>query len=46
MYKLIWGLMFKCNDSGRQFNSIQFSKNITIKEMREKKRKDQQEHKM
>jgi hypothetical protein len=22
MYKLIWGLVFKCNGSGRQFNSI------------------------
>jgi hypothetical protein len=25
MYKSIWGLMFKCNDSGIQFKSIQFS---------------------
>jgi hypothetical protein len=25
MYKLIWGLVFKCNGSGRQFNLIQFS---------------------
>jgi hypothetical protein len=25
MYKPIWGLVFKCNDSGIQFNSIQFS---------------------
>jgi hypothetical protein len=22
MYKHIWGLVFKCNGSGRQFNSI------------------------
>jgi hypothetical protein len=25
MYKPIWGLVFKCNDSGIQFNMIQFS---------------------
>jgi hypothetical protein len=25
MYKSIWGLMFKCNGSGIQFKSIQFS---------------------
>jgi hypothetical protein len=25
MYKTIWGLMFKCNDSGIQFKSIQLS---------------------
>jgi hypothetical protein len=25
MYKPIWGLMFKCNGSGIQFNLIQFS---------------------
>jgi hypothetical protein len=25
MYKPIWGLVFKYNGSGRQFNSIQFS---------------------
>jgi hypothetical protein len=25
MYKPIWGLVFKCNGSGIQFNSIQFS---------------------
>jgi hypothetical protein len=25
IYKSIWGLMFKCNDSGIQFKSIQFS---------------------
>jgi hypothetical protein len=25
MYKLIWGLIFKCNGSGIQFKSIQFS---------------------
>jgi hypothetical protein len=43
MYKSILGLVFKCNGGGRQFNSIQFNsqKNIAIKEMREKKRKDQ-----
>jgi hypothetical protein len=39
IYKPIWGLVFKCNDSERQFNSIQFSQEIAIKEMREKKRK-------
>jgi hypothetical protein len=38
MYKPIWGLMFKCNGSGIQFNS---HKNITIKEMWKKERKDQ-----
>jgi hypothetical protein len=36
IYKLIWGLVFKCNDNGRQFNS---HKNVAIKEMREKKKK-------
>jgi hypothetical protein len=25
MYKSIWDLVFKCNDSGIQFSSIQFS---------------------
>jgi hypothetical protein len=25
IYKPIWSLVFKCNDSGRQFNSFQFS---------------------
>jgi hypothetical protein len=25
MYKSIWGLVFKCNGSGIQFNTIQFS---------------------
>jgi hypothetical protein len=25
MYKLIWDLIFKCNGSGIQFKSIQFS---------------------
>jgi hypothetical protein len=25
MYKPSWGLMFKCNGSGIQFNSIRFS---------------------
>jgi hypothetical protein len=39
MYKPIWGLVFKCNDSGRQFNSILTK--IAIKEIRENKRKDQ-----
>jgi hypothetical protein len=33
MYKLIWGLVFKCNGSEIQFNSIQFSQDIAIKEM-------------
>jgi hypothetical protein len=36
MYKPIWGLVFKCNVSGIQFNS---HKNITIKEMWEKEKK-------
>jgi hypothetical protein len=38
IYKSIWGLVFMCNDSERQFNS---HKNIAIKEMRENKRKNQ-----
>jgi hypothetical protein len=39
MYKLIRGLMFKCNRSGRQFNSILTK--VAIKEIRENKIKDQ-----
>jgi hypothetical protein len=40
MYKPIWDLVFKCNGSGRQFNSIQFSQeyNNQINEKKEKKR--------
>jgi hypothetical protein len=38
MYKSIWGLVFKCNGSGIQFNS---HNNIAIKEIWEKKRIDQ-----
>jgi hypothetical protein len=40
MYKPIWGLVFKCNGNGRQFNSIQFSQeyNNQINERKEKKR--------
>jgi hypothetical protein len=30
MYKPIWGLMFKCNGSGIQFKSIQFSQEYNI----------------
>jgi hypothetical protein len=41
MYEPIWSLVFKCNSSERQFNSIHSHKNIAIKEMREKKRKYQ-----
>jgi hypothetical protein len=31
MYKPIWGLMFKCNSSGIQFKSIQFSQEYNNK---------------
>jgi hypothetical protein len=42
MYKPIWGLVFKCNDSGIQFNTIQFSQEYNNKKnVRKKKRKDQ-----
>jgi hypothetical protein len=40
MYKLIWDLVFKCNDSGRQFNSIQFSQKYS-NQRNERKKKDQ-----
>jgi hypothetical protein len=46
MYKSIWGLMFKCNGSGIQFKSIQFSQEYSNQKMWEKKSKDKQEHKM
>jgi hypothetical protein len=40
MYKSIWSLVFKCNGSGRQFNSIQFSQEYINQknERKEKKR--------
>jgi hypothetical protein len=41
MYKPIWGLVFKCNDSGIQFNSIQFSQEYSNQRNVRKKRKDQ-----
>jgi hypothetical protein len=45
LYKPIWGLVFKCNDNGIQFNSIQFSQeyNNQINE-RKRKEKIKQEH--
>jgi hypothetical protein len=42
MYKPIWGLVFKCNGSGRQLNSIQFSREYSNqRNERKRKRKDQ-----
>jgi hypothetical protein len=41
MYKPIWGLVFKCNDSGIQFNTIQFSQEYSNQRNVRKKRKDQ-----
>jgi hypothetical protein len=40
MYKPIWGLVFKCNGGGRQFNLIKFSQEYSnqINERKEKKR--------
>jgi hypothetical protein len=40
MYKSIWDLVFKCNGSEKQFNSIQFSQeyNNQRNERKEKKR--------
>jgi hypothetical protein len=45
MYKPIWDLVFKCNGSGRQFNSIQFSQKYSNLR-NERKKKIKQEHKM
>jgi hypothetical protein len=45
MYKPIWGLVFKCNDSGIQFNLIQFSQEYNNKR-NVRKEKIKQEHKM
>jgi hypothetical protein len=40
MYKLIWGLVFKCNGSGIQFNLIQFSQKYSNqKNMRKEKKR-------
>jgi hypothetical protein len=41
MYKPIWNLVFKCNGSGIQFNSIQFSQEYNNQKIWGKKRKDQ-----
>jgi hypothetical protein len=41
MYKPIWGLVFKCNDSGIQFKSIQFSQEYNNQRNVRKKRQDQ-----
>jgi hypothetical protein len=40
MYKLIWYLMFKCNGSGIQFKSIQFSQEYSNQRNVRKKSKD------
>jgi hypothetical protein len=45
IYKSIWGLVFKCNGSGIQFNSIQFSQEYN-NQINERKKKIKQEHKM
>jgi hypothetical protein len=39
IYIPIWGLMFKCNDIGIQFKSIQFSQEYSNKKIREKKKR-------
>jgi hypothetical protein len=38
MYKPIWGLVFKCNDSGIQLNLIQFSQEYNNRRNVRKKR--------
>jgi hypothetical protein len=45
MYKPIWGLVFKCNGSERQFNLIQFSQEYN-NQIYKRKKKIKQEHKM
>jgi hypothetical protein len=45
MYKPIWGLVFKCNDSGIQLNLIQFSQEYNNRR-NVRKEKIKQEHKM
>jgi hypothetical protein len=39
MYKPIWGLVFKCNGSGIQFNSTQFSQEYSNKRNMRKEKK-------
>jgi hypothetical protein len=47
MYKPIWGLMFKCNDSEIYFKLIQFSQEYNNqRNVRKEKKKIKQEHKM
>jgi hypothetical protein len=46
IYKPIWDLVFKCNDSGSQFNSIQFSQKYNNLRNERKKKKIKQEHKI
>jgi hypothetical protein len=41
IYKPIWGLVFKCNGSGRQFNLIQFSQEYNNQRNKRKEKKDQ-----
>jgi hypothetical protein len=45
MYKSIWDLVFKCNGSGIQFNSIQFSQEYS-NQRNVRKEKIKQEQKM
>jgi hypothetical protein len=40
MYKPIWGLMFKYNDSGIRFKSIQFSQEYNNQRNMRKENKD------
>jgi hypothetical protein len=40
MYKPVWGLMFKCNGSGIQFKSIQFSQEYNNQRNVRKESKD------
>jgi hypothetical protein len=48
MYIPIWDLMFKCNGSGIQFKSIQFSQEYSNQRNVRKKKEEKinQEHKM
>jgi hypothetical protein len=46
IYKPVWGLMFKCNDSGIRFKTIQFSQEYSNQRNVRKKVKIKQEHKM
>jgi hypothetical protein len=39
MYELIWSLVFKCNGSERQFNSIKFSQEYSNQRNKRKEKK-------